>query len=217
MAPSSEPSEDWGPPVKSTSRRYFKDFLVPYRFRSGQALGTFTSVELRLEPVHAHHVMVNESETTKTVTTSSEKMCAPVPCGPGETADSPAIICDLADSDAFVENFRKPHVPVMSSFGAGRLHVCRLHGSFDLNKAAADHANVLFRSIRYVHPPTRTVPMSIGMTSPSNSAPARTFTSMRLASSVLPLLPLKPKAWQKTLARLTAHQRLSPAPAVIFI
>jgi hypothetical protein len=29
--------------------------------------------------------------------------------------------------------------------------VCRLYGSFDLDKAAADHADVLFRSIRWVH------------------------------------------------------------------
>jgi len=77
---------------------------------------------------------------------------APVPCGPGKSADNPTIICDLADSDAFVDNYRKPHVPVMSSFGAGRLHVCRVSGSFDLDKAAADHAAVLFRSIRWVHP-----------------------------------------------------------------
>lgn len=75
----------------------------------------------------------------------------PVPCGPGKSADNPTVICDLADSDAFVETYRKPHVPVMSSFGAGRLHVCRLYGSFDLYKPAADHAGALFRSIRWVH------------------------------------------------------------------
>ena len=95
--------------------------------------------------------MLNAPESITTASPQAMPATAPVPCGPGKSADNPTIICDLADSDAFVEAYRKPHVPVMSSFGAGRLHVCRLYGSFDLDKAASDHADVLFRSIRWVH------------------------------------------------------------------
>ena len=58
------------------------------------------------------------------------------------------MICDLAEANAFVEAFRKPHVPIMSAFGGGRLHVCRLHGSWDLVRMVADHADALFRSVR---------------------------------------------------------------------
>ena len=57
-------------------------------------------------------------------------------------------ICDLADANAFVEEYRKPHVPVMSAFGVGRLHVCRFYGSWDLNKMISENADTLFRSIR---------------------------------------------------------------------
>lgn len=69
---------------------------------------------------------------------------------PEETNVPPTVICDLAEADAFVETYRKPHVPVMSAFGAAQLHVCRMNGAWDLNQMMADHANVLFRSIRKV-------------------------------------------------------------------
>src|SRR5690606_38661742 len=63
---------------------------------------------------------------------------------------SPTAICDLAEADAFVETYRKPHVPVMSAFGTAQLHVCRMNGAWDLDQMMADHANALFRSIRKV-------------------------------------------------------------------
>ena len=78
----------------------------------------------------------------------------PIPApGPGRdgggTSDgSPAIICDLAEGNAFVEDYGKPHIPVMSAFGAGRLHACRLYGSWDLERMASGYATALFRSIR---------------------------------------------------------------------
>ena len=40
----------------------------------------------------------------------------------------------------------------MASFGAGRLHVCRLFGSWDLDKAASENASALFRSMRKIPP-----------------------------------------------------------------
>jgi hypothetical protein len=58
------------------------------------------------------------------------------------------MICDLAEANAFVEEYRKPHVPVMSAFGGGRLHVCRFYGSWDLDRMVTDNADTLFRSIR---------------------------------------------------------------------
>ena len=70
--------------------------------------------------------------------------------GNGTADGSPTIICDLAEGNAFVEAYGKPHIPVMSAFGAGRLHACRLHGSWDLERMASGYANALFRSIRWL-------------------------------------------------------------------
>ena len=58
------------------------------------------------------------------------------------------VICDLAEADGFVESHGKPHVPVMSAFGAGQLHICRLTGAWDLDLMVKDHGGVMFRSIR---------------------------------------------------------------------
>ncbi len=58
------------------------------------------------------------------------------------------VICDLAEGNAFVESHGTPHIPVISSFGAGQLHSCRLHGVWDLDLMMKDYARVLFRSIR---------------------------------------------------------------------
>lgn len=64
---------------------------------------------------------------------------------------SAKMICDLADADAFVECYRKPHVPVMSAFGGGRLHAFRLYGSWDLTSMVSKNAEALFRSVRKTH------------------------------------------------------------------
>jgi hypothetical protein len=66
----------------------------------------------------------------------------------GKPDEPPEIICDLAEGNAFSESYGKPHIPIMSAFGAGRLHACRLYGSWDLDRAAAENATALFRSIR---------------------------------------------------------------------
>ena len=57
--------------------------------------------------------------------------------GNGTTDGSPDIICDLAEGNAFVESYGKPHIPVMSAFGAGRLHSCRMNGAWDLEWMAS--------------------------------------------------------------------------------
>jgi hypothetical protein len=46
--------------------------------------------------------MLNAPETTKTAPPQAVAKTAPMPCGPGKFADSPAIICDLADSDGML-------------------------------------------------------------------------------------------------------------------
>jgi hypothetical protein len=92
--------------------------------------------------------MTNATESLKTAAVPSGQVSEPV-IPAGESPDFPTrIICDLADANAFVEEYRKPHVPVMSAFGGGRLHVCRYYGSWDLDRMIAENAGTLFRSIR---------------------------------------------------------------------
>lgn len=94
--------------------------------------------------------MTKAPESTQTVTVQPDQVSASAIHIP-ESSDSPTkVICDLADANAFVEEYRKPHVPVMSAFGAGRLHVCRLYGSWDLDRMASKNADTLFRSIRKI-------------------------------------------------------------------
>ena len=95
-----------------------------------------------------HHRMLNAPELLKTVTPQPVPELKP-PAQDQENSNSPTrVICDLADANAFVEEYRKPHVPVMSAFGVGRLHVCRFYGSWDLDRMVSENADTLFRSIR---------------------------------------------------------------------
>lgn len=57
------------------------------------------------------------------------------------------LTCDLAGAYPFTVDTYRPPVPVMVAFGADRLHRCRLNGAWDLERAVADHAHALFRSI----------------------------------------------------------------------
>jgi len=90
--------------------------------------------------------MTNEPESLKTAAVQSES--EPAIPAPGSSDSLTRMICDLAEANAFVEEYRKPHVPVMSAFGGGRLHVCRFYGSWDLDRMVKENANTLFRSIR---------------------------------------------------------------------
>lgn len=58
------------------------------------------------------------------------------------------VICNVAGGKAFCEEFFTPHTPIMAVFGGDRLHTCRLHGSWDLDRMVTDCADALFRSIR---------------------------------------------------------------------
>jgi hypothetical protein len=92
--------------------------------------------------------MTKTPESLKTATGQSDQVSEPAIPAPEISGSPTQIICDLAEADAFVEQYRKPHVPVMSAFGAGRLHVCRFYGSWDLNQMISENAATLFRSIR---------------------------------------------------------------------
>jgi len=59
--------------------------------------------------IRKHDLMLNAPKTTKTAPPQAVAKTAPMPCGPGKSADSPTIICDLADSDAFVETYSRHH------------------------------------------------------------------------------------------------------------
>jgi hypothetical protein len=92
--------------------------------------------------------MTNAPESLQTATTQPEPASEPAVREPKSSGSPTQIICDLAEGNAFVEDFGKPHIPVMSAFGTGRLHACRFYGSWDLDRMIAENADILFRSIR---------------------------------------------------------------------
>ena len=92
--------------------------------------------------------MLKAPESTQTATSQPAPVSEPAIVDTGNSADQASMICNLAHSEAFVEGSRNPHVPVLAAFGGGRLHTCRLYGSWDLNQMVEDHGNILFRSIR---------------------------------------------------------------------
>ncbi len=68
--------------------------------------------------------------------------------GQGKPDSPSSTVCDLAEANAFCEYYGKPHIPVSAAFGAERLHVCRLQGAWDLDRAVKENTDALFRSIR---------------------------------------------------------------------
>ena len=92
--------------------------------------------------------MLKAAKSLKTATTQSEQVSESAIHAQGNSDSPSAIVCDLAEANAFCDGYGKPHVPVSVAFGAERLHVCRLHGSWDLDRAVGENADALFRSIR---------------------------------------------------------------------
>ena len=92
--------------------------------------------------------MLQAPESTKTATTQPAPVSEPIIPGQVNTNVPVSMYCNLSSAEAFVEGMRNPHVPVLAAFGGGRLHTCRLYGSWDLNRMVEDHGNILFRSIR---------------------------------------------------------------------
>jgi hypothetical protein len=75
-------------------------------------------------------------------------VCEGAPDEHAKSDSASRTVCDLAQAQAFDELYSKPHVPVAVAFGGERLHACRLLGPVDLDKAVAENAGALFRSIR---------------------------------------------------------------------
>lgn len=65
-----------------------------------------------------------------------------------QSALSSRLVCDLAECDAFSPGYKGPHVPVLAAFGGDRFHQCKMSGSFDLDRAIAENATALYRSVR---------------------------------------------------------------------
>ena len=92
--------------------------------------------------------MPNAHECIETVTAEPVQVSEAGLQGQGEPDFPSSTVCDLAEANAFCEYYGKPHVPVSAAFGAERLHVCRLEGSWDLDRAVKENTDALFRSIR---------------------------------------------------------------------
>jgi hypothetical protein len=68
--------------------------------------------------------------------------------GQGNSDSPTSLVCDLSEARAFCPTYFTPHVPVLAAFGGERLHKCRLHGSWDLDRMVSENTDALFRSIR---------------------------------------------------------------------
>jgi SpoVK/Ycf46/Vps4 family AAA+-type ATPase len=60
----------------------------------------------------------------------------------------PSLVCDLAEAKPFSLSYATPNAPVLAAFGGERLCACTLEGSWDLDRAVAEHTDALFRCIR---------------------------------------------------------------------
>ncbi len=58
------------------------------------------------------------------------------------------VVCDVSEAGAFTHRFNNLHVPVLAAFGGERLHQCGMSGCFDLDRAIAENASALYRSVR---------------------------------------------------------------------
>ena len=68
----------------------------------------------------------------------------------GQEAPRPTVYCNLTDDHTFSPYLvTRAHVPVLANFGADRLHMCTLHGSWDLKRAVSEQAAALFRSVHW--------------------------------------------------------------------
>ena len=99
------------------------------------------------------HVMLNAPGSLKTATTQPVQVSETATHGQRKSDSPTSLVCDLAEAKAFCEDYFTPHVPVLTAFGGERLHVCRLNGSWDLDRAVAENAGALFRSIRRLPSP----------------------------------------------------------------
>ena len=68
----------------------------------------------------------------------------------GQEAPRPTVYCNLTDDHTFSPYLvTRAHVPILANFGAGQLHMCTLHGNWDLERAVSEQATALFRSVHW--------------------------------------------------------------------
>src|SRR5260370_29509062 len=91
--------------------------------------------------------MLSPPETLKAATAQSVQVSETETHGQEKPASASRTVCDLAEADAFCESYGKPHVPVSVAFGGEPLHVCRLQGSWDLDRMVSENFYALFRSV----------------------------------------------------------------------
>jgi len=91
-------------------------------------------------------LQIEAPETPLTITTP-ESAATPAHHPSETTASQTRMVCDLSEAKSFCESYYTPHVPVAAAFGGERLHICRLYGSWDLDRAVADNYTALYRSI----------------------------------------------------------------------
>src|ERR1035441_5396711 len=92
--------------------------------------------------------MFNAPKSLKSANTKSVRVPKTATHGQGKSDFPSSTACDLGEANAFCESYGKPHVPVSVAFGGERLHVCRLQGSWDLDRMVSENTDALFRSIR---------------------------------------------------------------------
>jgi hypothetical protein len=102
----------------------------------------------------AWFVMPSKSELSALAPAQQEEGKPPIKVESKPTFPA-TMVCDLAECSAFAPNFGRTHVPVLAAFGGDRLHRYGMPGSWDLDRAISENANVLFRSIRRYFPDER--------------------------------------------------------------
>jgi hypothetical protein len=66
----------------------------------------------------------------------------PVLAGPAH------LHCDLTHGNAFCPERNAPPVPILTAFGGGNMHQCRVGGEWDFDRAFAENRSALVRSFR---------------------------------------------------------------------
>ena len=94
--------------------------------------------------------MTNTSQALKTEAAPAAIKFASASRKRGKPASPTGVICDLGETSTFGEFNGRPNVPIMSAFGAERMHACRLSGSWDLERAVAKNPEAVVRSVRYL-------------------------------------------------------------------
>ena len=82
--------------------------------------------------------------------TDSEQVPETAPRGQAKSDSPTSMVCDLGEAYAFRLSCGTANVPVLAAFGGDRFHAFKLEGSWDLDRAASESADALFRSIRRV-------------------------------------------------------------------